>query len=96
MCAMIRLCGASLGLFAFSVTIFLGLGAGNPVDVIVLRAVWAMIVFCGIGLGVGWIAHRVIDEHAVRRARELFPPEEEEPVTELSPAGASSKDETGA
>jgi len=90
---MIRLCGASLGLFAFSVTVFLGLGAGNPVEVIVLRAVWALTIFCGIGLTVGWIAHRIIDEHAVRRARELFPSEEEEPVVELSPAGTPSNDD---
>ncbi len=72
---MIRLCGASLGLFAFSVTVILGLTAGNPVEIIVLRGVQAMLVFCGIGLCVGWVASRVLDEHALRKHREMFPGE---------------------
>jgi hypothetical protein len=69
---MIRLCGASLGLFAFSLTIMLGLAAGNPAETILLRSVQAMLIFCGIGLCVGWVASRVLDEHALRRHREMF------------------------
>ena len=69
---MVRLCGAALGLFAFGVTILLGLTAGNPAEVTLLRAVWAMVVFCVIGLGVGWVAWRVLDEHALGRQREMF------------------------
>lgn len=69
---MVRLCGAALGLFAFAVTILLGLTAGNPADVTLLRAVWAMVVFCLIGLCVGWVAWRVLDEHALGKRREMF------------------------
>jgi NhaP-type Na+/H+ or K+/H+ antiporter len=63
---MVRLCGAALGLLAFGVTIFLGLAAGNPTESILLKAVWALMLFCGIGLFVGWVSHRVMDEHALR------------------------------
>jgi len=69
---MIRLCGASLGFFAFSVTIVLGLVAGNPIEVTLLRAIGAMLLFCVIGLCTGWVANRVLDEHAQARHREMF------------------------
>lgn len=62
-----------MGFFAFAVTILLGLSAGNPAEVTLTRAVQALFVFCLIGLCVGWVANRVLDEHAVRRNRELFP-----------------------
>lgn len=74
---MIRLCGATLGLLAFAVTIFLGLAAGNSPEAVITRAVWALFVFCFIGLVTGWVAHRVLDEHAMRRHREMFPEENE-------------------
>ena len=79
---MVRLSGAVLGLFAFCVTILLGLAAGNPADVTLFRALWAMLIFCVIGLCAGWVAYRVLDEHAVRRHREMFLTEgrEEEPT----------------
>jgi len=69
---MVRLCGAALGLLAFSVTILLGLAAGNPAEATLLRAVWAMLVFCVIGLSTGWVGQRVVDEHALLRHREKF------------------------
>ncbi len=69
---MVRLCGAALGFLAFGVTVLLGLFAGNPVETILLRAVWALVLFCAGGLLVGWIAWRVLDDHAQRRYRELF------------------------
>lgn len=75
---MIRLCGASLGLFAFAVTILLGLAAGNPIEAIVYRGVWAMFVFCCLGLAAGWVAYRILDEHALRMHRELFNPDEKD------------------
>ena len=78
---MVRLSGAALGLFAFCVTILLGLAAGNPANVTLLRALWAMLIFCVIGLCVGWVAYRVLDEHAVRRHREMFLTEEQEEPT---------------
>lgn len=72
---MVRRCGAVLGIFAFAVTIFLGLAAGNPVEETIKRAVTAMVIFCAIGFGVGWVAYRVLEEHALRKHREMFPDE---------------------
>ena len=77
---MIRLCGAALGFFAFAVTIFLGLSAGNPVQTTLGRAVTALFVFCFLGLGTGWVANRIMDEHALRKNREMFPEEPEPPT----------------
>ncbi len=92
---MVRLCGAALGSFAFAITILLGLSAGNPADVTILRAVQAMIVFCIIGLLVGWVAARVLDEHTLGRHRELFA-EEKEQAQEPAGEGSSGEDGTDA
>ncbi len=75
---MIRLCGGSLGLLAFAIALLLGLSAGNPPEIILERAVAALFIFCGLGLGVGWVGSRVLDEHAVRKNREMFPPAEKD------------------
>ena len=90
---MIRLCGAALGFFAFAITVFLGLAAGNPVEVTILRAVWAMVLFCLIGLASGWVANRVLDEHTLLRHHEMFGDEKahaQEPSDrEVSEAGGT-------
>jgi hypothetical protein len=70
---MVRLCGAALGLFAFATTVFLGLIAGNPTEDILIRAVQALFIFFFLGLFVGYVAYRVIDEYSLRRHREMFP-----------------------
>ena len=75
---MVRLMGASLGFFAFAITIFLGLTAGNPFETTLQRAMQAMFVFFALGLAVGWIAYRVIDEHSLKQHRALFPDGEPE------------------
>lgn len=87
---MVRLCGAALGFLAFAVTILLSLAAGNTVEVTLLRAVWAMLVFCVIGWFVGWIAWRVLDEHALGKYREMFVGLDEEPVETGSDTGPAS------
>lgn len=71
---MVRLCGAALGFLAFTVTILLGLLANNTVEETLLRAIWALVIFCLIGLSAGWVAYRVLDEHALHRHREMFEP----------------------
>lgn len=68
---MVRLCGAALGFLAFTVAILLGLWSNNPFDVILIRALWAMVGFFVLGLASGWVAWRVLDEHALRRDQEL-------------------------
>ncbi len=85
---MVRLCGAALGLFAFSIAIFQGLLANNPVDTTLIRAVEAMFAFCILGLFAGWVAQRVLDEHALRRHKEMFKVIDEE--EEATPGGQAA------
>jgi len=89
---MVRLCGAALGLFAFSITILLGLFSGNPADVVLLRALQALLAFCLLGMCAGWVAYRVLDEHALRRHGEMFPAEgQAEQGAGHGPAGSEDK-----
>lgn len=74
---MVRLCGAALGFFAFAATVFLGLITGNPTEDVLIRALQALFLFFFLGLFVGWIAYRVVDEYAIRRNREMFPDDED-------------------
>lgn len=67
-----RALGAALGLLAFSTTIIAGLWVRNPVSVILARAIWAMLVFCVIGLVLGWVVQVVVREHIKRREESLF------------------------
>lgn len=69
---MVRLCGASLALFAFALTVILGLATGNSAEAILQRGLLALFIFCALGMLVGWIGTRVLDEHAVHRQKELF------------------------
>ena len=81
-----------MGSLAFSVTILLGLLNGSPAEVVLLRALQAMLAFCLLGMCAGWVAYRVLDEHALRRNRELFPSEVQgEPKAEGSRTGSDNK-----
>lgn len=77
---MVRLTGAVLGFFAFAITIFLGLAAGNPIETTLEKAMKAMFMFFALGLSVGWVACRVVDEHSLKQHRELFPDGEPEDI----------------
>ena len=67
-----RVVGAALGFLAFSTTIIAGLWIRNPASVILGRAIWAMLVFCVIGLLAGWAAQVVVREHVKQREEALF------------------------
>ncbi len=69
---MVRLCGASLALFAFALTVILGLATGNSAEAILQRGLLALFIFCALGMLVGWIGTRVLDEHALHRQEELL------------------------
>jgi len=93
---MMRLCGACLGLFAFSIAIIQGLIVDNPADTTLVRGVEAMFAFCLIGLVVGWVAQRILDEHTVRRHGEMFKEveEDEEPSQQTqATTSADTKEE---
>ena len=91
---MVRLCAVALGSFAFAITILLGLNAGNPEEVVLQRALWVMLIFLALGWAVGWIAFRVVDEHAIHLHKEMFPTEEEARAIE-SKANSESTRGTG-
>lgn len=74
-----RYTGGILGLLAFFVSIVVGLWAHNPVTVILSRAIWALCVFCVIGLVVGGAAQFVINDYARRRYKEVLAEPDETP-----------------
>ena len=49
---------------AFTVAILAGLAAGNPAITILVRALIAMVLCYPMGLAVGLLCRRVVDEHA--------------------------------
>jgi hypothetical protein len=84
---MVRLTGAALGFLAFAIAIILGLSAGNTLETTLTRAIQAMFIFFALGLIVGWVAYRVIDEHSLKEHRELFPDGELPPITSTRDTG---------
>jgi membrane protein YqaA with SNARE-associated domain len=72
-----RYTGGILGTLAFSVSVLVGLWTGNPVLTILSRAIWALVLFCVIGLLLGAVAQYVIDDYARRRYQEVVPEAEE-------------------
>ncbi len=72
-----RYTGAVLSLFAFGLASVAGLIAGNPPEVVLSRALWALAVFCVIGLAVGATAQMVLGEYAIEKAAAVMPDENE-------------------
>ncbi len=66
-----RYAGSILGLFAFTVTVFAGLIVRNPVIITLQRGVFALLVFCVLGLVLGWAAQLVVREYARSREAEI-------------------------
>lgn len=80
-----RYTGACLGLFAFAVTVIAGLWIDNPPIVTLSRAVWALVLFCALGLVVGACAQSVINEHHHRgEETEIRAAEERQEVLEVA------------
>ncbi len=73
---MVRRTMAVLGLLAFVIAILGGLARGNSVEFILSRALWAMGLFCLLGMVVGWSAERVVREHRSKQYQEVFGPAE--------------------
>ncbi|MCH7700879.1 MAG: hypothetical protein IID37_04255 [Planctomycetes bacterium] len=70
-----RVAGAVLGLLAFSITVFAGLWVHNPIDTTLSRALWALCIFCAIGLVLGTATQASINEQMrARRAQRLDEP----------------------
>lgn len=55
-----------MALSAFAVAVLAGLSVGNPSQDIVLRAIVSMLICQVIGMVIGMIGERIINEHAGR------------------------------
>jgi membrane protein YqaA with SNARE-associated domain len=82
-----RYTAAILGLLAFAVSALTGVVIQNPAEVTLSRAIWALFVFCAIGLVVGGAAQYVINDFARRRLAESVP---DHPETSPSADGRGS------
>ena len=81
---MIHRLAASLALVAFAVCLVIdGLHAGNPFSTTVLRALLAMAGMYVIGLVIGWIGQKMLDENVKT--------EEEKLKNSRTPAGSSDR-----
>ncbi len=66
-----RFTGASLGLFAFSITLVAGVVVQNPFAVTLSRGIIALFTFCFIGLVLGAAADKILSEHERSKILEL-------------------------
>ncbi|MCB9867540.1 MAG: hypothetical protein H6816_13025 [Phycisphaerales bacterium] len=69
-----RFAGGMLGLLAFGVAATIGLAVGNPPLVVVSRALWALAIFCIVGLAVGAAAQAVVNEYIAAQEEALRSP----------------------
>jgi hypothetical protein len=81
-----RFAGGTLGLLAFGVAATIGLAVGNPPMVVVTRALWALVVFCAVGLAVGAAAQAVVNEYLAKQEEAL-----RSPAGERAAAGAQAE-----
>ena len=88
-----RFTGASLGLLAFTITVIGGLFVQNPLTVTLSRSVFALFVFCLLGLVLGAMAQRVVDEYETNQREEILKRYREESVD--SDEAVSVVDTTG-
>ncbi len=63
---------STLILSAFITTLLGGMLSGGSLEYIIWRALKAMVVFCGVGLIVGWAATRVVREYRTAQYAEVF------------------------
>ncbi len=56
--------GASFALTAFAVAILAGLFAGNAADLILQRAILALLLCYPVGLFFGMVCRRIVEDHA--------------------------------
>lgn len=73
---MLRRTMGVMGLLAFAITVLGGLSGGNSVEFILPRALWAMGIFCLLGLIVGWAAEMIVQDHQAKLSAEVFGPKE--------------------
>lgn len=72
----VRIIATSFALVAFAVALLCGMAVNNPMTVVVGRACLAMLVCYLVGLGIGSIGRRAIQEHvdAYKKKHPVRPP----------------------
>ena len=75
---MTRRIAACLALVAFAVCILSGLQAGNPFSSVVGKALVALAVTFGVGLVIGAMAQRMLDENVGKTAENVAAPKNSE------------------
>ena len=88
-----RFAGAGLGLLAFAVTTIAGLVSQIPADVTLSRSIFALFLFCVIGLFLGGVAQRVIDEHREKGESRIYARFDESNTTMEGGAAGNDSDE---
>ena len=81
-----RFTGGIMGLLGFGVATVAGIVAGNPFDVVLVRALWSLVVFCVLGLAVGAAAQAVINEYVHKRTEALATTDNVAPSVEAADA----------
>ncbi len=81
-----RLCGACLGLLVFSGMILRGLSVGNPVDVILSRALMGLFAGVAIGVTLGRVGAVVV--------RDNLPEPKPEPAADEADVDAAEGDDS--
>ena len=87
-----RFSAASLGLLAFCVSLLAGLYVQNPVTVTLSRSIFALFVFCIIGLVLGGAAQMVITEHERNRESAIRKQYEEDSPAQAGTGRQSESD----
>lgn len=80
-----RILGSGLALLAFAIATLAGLAVHNPLDVVLSRALLALVVFFAVGAGLGWVIQRIIVEYLSDRQRRRQPVTHEEAVESSAP-----------
>ncbi len=93
---MIKRTMAVLGFMGFCITVLGGVVGGNSMEFIIPRALWAMCLFCFLGLIVGWSAEKVVREHRSKQYREVFGPDDDEAPSDDSAAAQGNSSTTTA
>jgi hypothetical protein len=87
-----RFTGGILGLLAFGVAMVAGLVVGNPPEIILGRALWALALLCVVGMAVGAAGQAVINEYMAKKTKTAFPPDKD--AVEATGAAAATDNST--
>ena len=93
---MARRMAAALALVVFAVCVIAGLNAGNSFETVLTKALLAMAATFAVGLVVGAMAQKMLDENlAAEAARPVHEPPAPAAQAPLAPAAPGAKEKSG-